>query len=730
MIVHPAWIGLVLLLGCGTTLLRRRGLAGAFLLLGLAATALLARPLLHAADGIPGPVRLLGHLAPWQGTVPVAGNPHARDVIFQIDPWLVLVREELRAGRLPLWNPFQSAGAPLWANGQSAPLFPLHLLVVALPLEIGLILLPWCRVVIAGLGVVLLARSLGLPLRSAVLAAVGWSLGGRMAAFLLYPMANALALLPWTWWAIERLARRRPHGVVVLAIVTGLQFLGGHPETVVHGAAAGALLLLARPAGWRQLPHALGGWALGAALAAVQVVPLLAFLPQTARWHSAGDGAALQLAEVGRVLTRMLHPGSLGDAAAGTWIGPFNDVATAGYLGLLIVPLGLIGLAGLRQAGAVPRLGAVLAVTFAVGFSLPGVHQLHHLVPVVGRGLAHSSVPSFHLALCLLAAFGLERWLAGSRRPAVFAAVATLAAVSSTVVFLRDDWHVVGVDPAIGLLALTLAAVALAALPPKARARHAMGWATLVVVATVVDLSWRHGHTLGWGRLAELYPQTPATIALERVAGADYRVAGLGETLRPNGASVLRLRDVRGDDTLELTSFDLLSERFAPPHPTFFTPIENWDDPALDALAVAAVIGPPLAEAPSASWELLHDGADARVWRRPGAHPLVRLDGNLGRIEVLTATPGHWRVAVDTPGPTRLVVAEMAAAGWSATPRPLVSEPHGLLAVDVTAGQSVVELRYRPSGLLFGVLLSFLAASLCGVMWRFSQPTDQEVPSP
>ncbi|MGC8879505.1 MAG: hypothetical protein ACP5R2_09795, partial [Anaerolineae bacterium] len=39
---------------------------------------------------------------------------------------------ELAAGRLPLWNPYTYAGAPFWADVQSAVLYPLSLLTLVL----------------------------------------------------------------------------------------------------------------------------------------------------------------------------------------------------------------------------------------------------------------------------------------------------------------------------------------------------------------------------------------------------------------------------------------------------------------------------------------------------------------------------------------------------------------------------------------------------------------------
>ena len=135
--VNPA-IPVLLVLALVPLVRKREGMAVAWCVAGVASTLLLL-PALLTPDGVPSPAASAGAVAPWAGTVdPTAGNPTLSDVTFQIQPWLLHLRRELRAGRPPFWNPYQFSGAPFWSNGQSAPLFPLHLLFVALPLQLGL----------------------------------------------------------------------------------------------------------------------------------------------------------------------------------------------------------------------------------------------------------------------------------------------------------------------------------------------------------------------------------------------------------------------------------------------------------------------------------------------------------------------------------------------------------------------------------------------------------------
>lgn len=158
--VNPALPLLALLSLAGLLVARRREIGIPWAACGLVGMALLA-PALRLPDGIPSPAATLAGQAPWQGVAdPAAGNATLRDITYQVQPWLVFLRHEMRAGRLPFWDPHQFSGSPYWSNGSGAPLFPLHLLFAALPLQLGWILLPWLRIVTGGCGAWCLAREL------------------------------------------------------------------------------------------------------------------------------------------------------------------------------------------------------------------------------------------------------------------------------------------------------------------------------------------------------------------------------------------------------------------------------------------------------------------------------------------------------------------------------------------------------------------------------------------
>ena len=708
---------LLVALSCLGLLVRRREQGLAWVAAGLAAVVLFW-PALRLPDGIVSPAGNLAGIAPWQGTGdPADGNPILRDVSVQVQPWLLFLRDELRAGRLPYWNPFQYAGSPFWGNGSSAPLFPLHLLFVALPLQLGWTLLPWLRIVIAATGTWTLARDLELSRPAALLAAVGFPLSGMPVAHVEFPMGNALALLPWILLATERLAAGR-WGIAPLALFGGLQLLAGHPETAVHTAIVTALYLAVRGPGTRGWLAAwerfLGGWAVAGAIAAAQLLPFAATLLESSRWAAAEAGGvdpplALLLVQP----LRFLLPDLYGDAAAGTWWGPFNDVATSVYVSALALPLAVAGAAAARRDRRRLVLLVLLLFSLLAGYHLPGVYDLLLLLPVAGRALHHRLLAVVDLALVLLAAGGLDAWVRGrARRGLLIGAALVWAALAVAWLLFHEEWarrDLLALEA--GWTGWVAALAALAALASWLRPAWRLRLALVAPLLLAADLLVAHVGMHPGLSMARLYPETGAVRFLQ---DRPERFAATGSTLHPNAAMVYRIRDLRGDDSVKLARFESFYARvFGAGHPTYFRPPKRWPPGWLRRLGVRWLVTPPGGSPPLAGVYLAYDGPDARVWELPEPLPLARwAPVGAGEIEVREQVPGRWEIAWRATAPGRLVVAETYQRGWRATGggRSLPVRPlHGLLlSVPVGPGEGVVVLEYRPPWITAGWALSTL----------------------
>ncbi len=607
---------------------------------------------------------------------------------------------------------------------------------------LGLTLLPWLRLVIGGCGAWVLARELGLTRQAALLSSVTFPLAGMTVSFLLFPMGNALALLPWVLWAVERIAAGAPGGTLALAVAGGLQLLAGHPETAAHTALLSGVYLAVRGAGpagergagrgaelgphraWQAWAALAAGWALAALAAGVEIVPVAVALPWSSRWqlHLAGPEPPLGL--LARQPLRLVLPQLYGHPAAGTWWGPFNYSATAVYAGALALPLAAAGLAGAREDRRLRGIAALLAFSFLAAYHLPGLREALGALPVVGRAPLHRLLAGVELGLALLAGAGFDRWLAGKGRGLALltwsgAGAVGLLLAAAWVLFARD-WAARGLlRQEAAWTALAAAAALGVALALRLAPARRSAWGLLLPAFAVCDLLAAHGAINPGLALEKLYP---ATGAVRFLSAQDGRVAATGAALRPDAAMVYGLDDPRGDDPLKVARYEAVYGSFATPDPVYFQPIVRWSDPWLDRLGVRWVLTGPAEPPPVPGWRAAYAGSDARVYERPGALPVVRWeDGGEGATaRVVRRSPGSWEVVWRAPRRGRLVVAESAVPGWRAAmdgrPVPVATADGILLGVALGPGEGRIALTYRPPGLVAGALASLLGVIAMAAM--------------
>jgi hypothetical protein len=158
-------------------------------------------------------------------------------------PLYLRIQQEWNAGRWPLWDPGQNAGAPLMGLPRTAVLYPGKIVFVRLPYPWAFRLYTILHVVLAWAGTLALGRTLRLSATGAGLAALSYAFGAPL--LFLYGNLTALvgaAWIPWGFVALDGLIRqRRRWGFPALAAVLALQVLGGDPEaayvTVFSGVA-------------------------------------------------------------------------------------------------------------------------------------------------------------------------------------------------------------------------------------------------------------------------------------------------------------------------------------------------------------------------------------------------------------------------------------------------------------------------------------------------------------
>ncbi len=127
--------------------------------------------------------------------------------VLQFVPWRVLANQALGQGHLPLWTPLLGMGAPLMANYQSAVFYPPNWLALLLPPEVAISMLAVLHLSFAGVGMVRLARALGLNDFGAAIMGLSFGLSGYLTGRLWFiTINNSMAWLPWILLAATPIA--------------------------------------------------------------------------------------------------------------------------------------------------------------------------------------------------------------------------------------------------------------------------------------------------------------------------------------------------------------------------------------------------------------------------------------------------------------------------------------------------------------------------------------------
>jgi hypothetical protein len=352
---------------------------------------------------------------------------------LQFYPWRDYAFDLLRSGQLPLWNPYNGAGAPLLANYQSALLYPLNWFGLIMPLAWSMSVTAVLHLFIAGWGMWSFTGRLGFPMLGRGISALAFALAGYLVARLgTYPIITAAAWIPWLLWAVlGLLTRSQRRDVGWLAAFAALQLLAGHAQTTWYsmlliGVFAAWWSVTNRPFHWRRLAMVIAGISLGAGVAAAQLLPTAELLAQSQRSAGVDYDFAMNFSYSLPRALNFLSPNVFGTPGDGSYIleGKAAYFEDAVYIGLIPLVSALVAMVAwvwgkLRRAerpayfATVPfwLLIVVIAVIFAFGSNIPIFPFLYRNIPTFS--LFQAPV-RWHIwtvfALSVLAGIGVGAW--------------------------------------------------------------------------------------------------------------------------------------------------------------------------------------------------------------------------------------------------------------------------------------------------------------------------------
>ena len=376
---------------------------------------------------------------------------YERDTYLFYYPVYQFFAAHLKQGQIPLWMPHLFSGYPLYADGETGMLYPLHWLFFGLlPTPAAFIALRWLHLVLAGAFMYAWMRVLGLRRLAALLAALTFAFSSFIVGQIHHEnLVRTTVWLPlvlcWVEVAYRQRGRGRVLAVLAAGLTLGVQLLALHVQPALMTLIALALYAAFRtfwppvgvdppPRGWRERGHwaarrvgvsaamTAGAVATGISLAMAQLWPLYELGIQTFR----GVGAPFAFATTYSIhptqLITLLFPYFFRGGAGGSW-QLWAGWETLVYIGIAPLVLALVALAAARRRevaffGFLALFGALLA--FGDYSPLPLLELLWNL-----PGFSALRVPGRYslllvVALAVLAGYGLD-WVERAARQGAMA---------------------------------------------------------------------------------------------------------------------------------------------------------------------------------------------------------------------------------------------------------------------------------------------------------------------
>jgi hypothetical protein len=491
-------------------------------------------------------------------------------MMWAILPYTVVQRVALAEGELPLWNRYNSTGAPLWGQGQTFILDPFHAASLAIPdpaLAMDVRFVVARAVFAAGAGAATLVVTGSWA--AGTLVALTAPFIGHFTMRFNHPAYFSVVYAPWILLAYAGLAMntsaaQRWRWSAWLAVATFLQLVGTTPKEGMmalvgaHAAGMTGLLLVREP-----LAQKLGrvdAALLGGITALLLSAPhWLIFLDTLARSSTQYDQPAVQFADWADLVSYVL-----GGATPGTPQTGAHPLLVMAGVSALVFPR--------RVVSSRVGLGALVAIAVLAGLAfgllaaevlvrLPLVGNIYH---VDNSFLAATIAPLLVLAGVGLAALADEVRAGAVGRPTLVVAAGTVA--MATLV------PGVGVDLASLLALLTIvgaaAAVCVLLTAPGATPSAAIAMAVSLLAAVFAGgLQWETGVAAADEVLIQPRPRTnlldpsPSVRAMHARAGREpFRVASVESVMFPGTQAYWQLEGIGGPDALRLPAIEDVSD--------------------------------------------------------------------------------------------------------------------------------------------------------------------------
>lgn len=369
---------------------------------------------------------LAGAYYPWIGQHWgfVAGVPYKNislsDVFSQLYPWRSLAMDLIRHGSLPLWNPFSFSGYPLLANWQSAPFYPLNILMLIFGNAHGYGVMVFLQPILAASFMYLFLRQLKLSRIAAGMGGLVSAYSGFVMVYLEYATIGQIMIwLPLILYLFEKYFEKRQIRYLALSSICLFPVLtGGFFQPAFYVVLIASLYFLFRSLSLSGKVNKLRLMTFGAifiligiATAAIQLVPTAELLKLSIRNL---DNNIVEY-HYGLLpfqnLVSFLAPDFFGNPVTGNYWGVIQYQEVTGYFSIIALALALVSFFFKKRDWRLNLFSGLFIGSIVLAYDNPIGRLIYQLkVPLLSTGYASRWLVVAAFSGAFLSAIAIERF--------------------------------------------------------------------------------------------------------------------------------------------------------------------------------------------------------------------------------------------------------------------------------------------------------------------------------
>lgn len=576
------------------------------------------------------------------------------DPVRQHYPWRELALSIVKNLELPLWNPYNMAGAPLFANFQSATLYPFNIAFIFLPFSYAWSLLVLLQPLLACIFLYLYLSYLRIHKIASFTGAFAFAFSGFSIAWLEWNTILHVALwLPLILLVKEYMLNKFSLKLILIFIFAEVSAIfAGHLQTLFYTLIISNAYLLARIIQielvkgrskllkrivFRYRPFLFIG-VIVLTITAIQWFPTIQFIFLSARdvdqnWQQAGWFIPWQH------LIQFVSPDFFGNPTTLNYWGVWNYAEFIGYIGIFPLIMALYALFFRRDKKTLFFGGLFfLSLIFSLPTPFAKLPYLLH-IPFLSTVQPTRLLFVTDFSLAILAAFGADYFLRLKNRQVLyplgfllliflglwsFVLFSNTSIPSENILVSRRNL----IFPTTIFFAVALLLFFLLMLPKQYYRITIMLYAIMVGI-TVFDL-FRFGTKFTpFTNPAYLFPQTKTIEFLQKQQGLFRIMATDSRILPPNFSIIYRLQSIDGYDPLYLRRYGEIIAAMERGRPDITPPFgfnriitpKNFESPIADFLGVKYVLS--LSDISSPKLKKVFQEGQTRVYENKNALPRV-----------------------------------------------------------------------------------------------------------